>query len=240
MKSISDIDETRRRTLVYLLATGALVSLPGCTTRGSSVRQAMPTPQEMPAGLSMFLLAGEVTVSGTPATLDTRVEAGDLIETGPGGEAIFVFGKDAFLLRADSRLRLPSSRAAGATYGLVQGKALSVFASRQTQISTPSAVISIRGTGVYVEVEPARSYVCLCYGAATLATADGQADEDLETEHHDAPRYILDDPRARNRIERAPFKNHDDQELLMIETLVGRTTPYVVPKGLPRTRSRYL
>ncbi|MDZ7684735.1 MAG: hypothetical protein U5O39_06780 [Gammaproteobacteria bacterium] len=240
MKGISDIDETRRRVLLYLLTTGAFAALPGCASRGLSGRQAMAMPQEMPPGVSMFLLDGDVTVSGKSATLDSSVEAGDLIETGPNAEVIFVFGKDAFLLRANSRLRIPSSMSSGGTYGLERGKALSALASRHTQISTPSAVISIRGTGVYVEVEPTLSYVCLCYGAANLATADGQADEDLESEHHDAPKYILDDSTARNRIQDAPFKNHDDQELLMIETLVGRSTPYVVPQGLPRTRSRYL
>ena len=37
----------------------------------------------------------------------------------------------------------------------------------------------------------------------------------------------------------APFKDHDDEELLLKETLVGRTTPYVVPKSLNRFRRRY-
>lgn len=192
----------------------------------------------MPAGKSIFSIGGAVTVNGIPATLDTPVESGDVVETGPDAETIFVVDKDAFLLRADSRLRVPGSAQPG--YGLERGKALSVFARKQTRIVTPSAVISIRGTGVYVEVEPTLSYVCLCYGAANLATSDLQQDEDLETEHHDSPRYILADRNARNRIQDAPFKNHTDEELLLIETLTGRTTPYLVPKGLPKTRRRYI
>ncbi len=239
---ITDIDEARRRFLVYLLSTGAFASVGGCSsTATSGVRQAMPVPEEMPAGKSMFLLQGDVSVNTASATLDTLVSLGDVVETGEDSEAVFVFEKDAFLLRANSRIRVPSTMATGGSYGLERGKALSVFASRRTEIRTPSAVISIRGTGVYVEVEPALSYVCLCYGAANLATSDDPAiNEDLETEHHDAPKYILADPNASNRIQAAPFKNHDDQELLMIETLVGRSTPYVVPQGPARTRGRYL
>ncbi len=238
--SISDIDESRRQFLVYLLASGAFSALPGCATTpaGTGVRQAMAMPDAMPAGKSMFLLAGDVAVNQVTADLDTPIRPGDVIETGEEAEAVFVVDKDAFLLRGGSRMRVPSASTPG--YGLERGKALSVFAKRQTRIQTPSAVISIRGTGVYVEVEPDLSYVCLCYGAANLATADQQQDEDLETEHHDAPKYILADQNARNRIQAAPFKNHSDQELLMIETLVGRSTPYVVPEGLPRTRRRYL
>jgi hypothetical protein len=48
--------------------------------------------------------------------------------------------------------------------------------------------------------------------------------------HHDKPLYILADPKATgNNIRRAPFKNHTDQELMLIETLVGRTPPFVFP-----------
>ncbi len=237
--SISDIDESRRQFLVYLLASGAFSLVPGCaSTSAPMMQQLMPMPEPMPEGKSIFSIGGAVTVNGSAATFDTPVEPGDVVETGPDAETIFVVDKDAFLLRADSRIRVPTISQPG--YGLEKGKALSVFAKRQTRIVTPSAIVSIRGTGVYLEVEPERSYVCLCYGAANLATSDLRQDEDLETEHHDAPKYILADQNARNRIQDAPFKNHSDQELLIIETLVGRTTPYTVPKGLPRTRRRYI
>lgn len=224
--------------MLWLLASGALTAVPGCTSTRPGARQAMAAPAEMGEGQSIFRLVGDVSVNQGAADLATQVLPGDVVETGEDAEAIFVVDDDAFLLRANSRMLIPPNATVGYTLG--QGKALGVFASKRTQIRTPSAVISIRGTGVYVEVEPTLSYVCLCYGAANLATADMAQDLDLETEHHDAPKYILADANASNRIEPAPFKNHSDQELLLIETLVGRSTPYVVPQGLPRTRRRYL
>jgi hypothetical protein len=45
---------------------------------------------------------------------------------------------------------------------------LSVFGPEKLTIDTPLATNGIRGTGVYVEITPYRSYVCLCYGQADL------------------------------------------------------------------------
>ncbi|MBD3649286.1 MAG: hypothetical protein HUJ31_17965, partial [Pseudomonadales bacterium] len=59
------------------------------------------------------------------------------------------------------------------------------------------------------------------------------------TRHHDAPRYILADPSAAQRIQPSRFKDHYDDELLLIETLVGRTTPFVVPGGIRRSGRTY-
>jgi hypothetical protein len=82
--------------------------------------------------------------------------------------------------------------------------------------------------------------VCTCYGAADLAAMDDPAvAETVVSSHHDAPRYVLADRSAARRIQPAPFRDHDDQELLLIETLVGRTTPFVVPRRLTRSRAPY-
>jgi len=71
-----------------------------------------------------------------------------------------------------------------------------------------------------------------------LASAqDPTITEEVIAEHHDAPKYIIGGTNP--RIAPAPFKNHADEELLLIETLVGRTTPYMVPQGIPRTRNSY-
>lgn len=238
LRSITDLDESRRRFLIYLLSTGAFATMPGCAS-GPVIHQAMATPGEMPKGKSIFQYAGSIKVNGEPATLATLILPGDVVETEDDSEIIFVVDQDAFLLRSDSQIVIPTNTVGG-SYGLNRGKALSVFASKQTEIRTPTAVISIRGTGVYVESEPELSYVCTCYGVADLSPSDDPSITlTVEAEHHDDPRYILADPHAVNRITPAPFKNHDDQELLLIETLVGRTTPYVVPQGIRRTRGNY-
>jgi hypothetical protein len=235
MNGLSEYDESRRRFLLFLLSTGAIATLPGCAAPGEM-------PSELPAGKSIFKLMGDVRVNGVAATPATLIEPGDTVETGPESFVIFVVQKDSFILRANSKMTLPSRAVAAGVvstaYTLERGKALSVMASRRTNIATPDAVIGIRGTDVYVEAEPGESYVCVCYGSTMLqSTADPRVSEEVITSHHDAPKYITGGTNP--RIMPTPFKNHDDQELLLIETLVGRTTPYVVPQGIPRARTTY-
>ena len=44
------------------------------------------------------------------------------------------------------------------------------------------------------------------------------------------PVYVLANAPAGKSIRPAPFINHTDQELMLVETLVGRTPPFVFPK----------
>jgi len=198
----------------------------------------------MPTGRSIYELDGDVRVNGLPATLQTLIRLGDKVETGEESYVIFAVNKDAFILRSSGMMTFPepvtSPTIKPTAFSLDRGKALSVLASRNTRIATPNAVVGIRGTGVYLETTPELSYVCTCYGVADLATFDDPGiNETIESEHHDAPRYILADTNVKNRIQPAPFINHDDQELLLIETLVGRSPPYSVPKSVTRTRTQY-
>ena len=71
------------------------------------------------------------------------------------------------------------------------------------------------------------TYVCTCYGTTDIATADDpKISEGVVSEHHDAPRYVLAKPDKGRRIVPAPFRNHSDLELMLIESLVGRTPPF--------------
>ena len=85
MTSISNIDESRRQFLLYLLASGALVSATGCSTgtQGSM-------PSAISAGRSIHQLTGDVRVNGTAATIGTVIQAGDSVETFDKSFVIFV------------------------------------------------------------------------------------------------------------------------------------------------------
>jgi len=89
---------------------------------------------------------------------------------------------------------------------------------------TPNATIGIRGTGAYLEAEAARTYFCLCYGTADVATADGKVKDSYSTTHHESPRYLYGDGR-KDAMTAARVVNHTDAELIMLEALVGRTPP---------------
>jgi len=57
-----------------------------------------------------------------------------------------------------------------------------------------------------------------------------ESTETVAAKHHDKPLYILANEKPGQNIRAASFKNHTDQELMLIETLVGRTPPFVFPK----------
>ncbi len=230
MKSKSDdVDPVRRSLLVKLLAAGAFVA-GMARTAGAQVLGKTPAP--LPKGKSIYSLDGRVLVNNQPATIDTIIKATDKIETAEGGRVIFVVGQDAFILRERSRLELGSTgdEFVVDTLRVLSGKLLSVFGKSKHTVRTVTATIGIRGTGLYVESETDQSYVCTCYGVTELQAMDDPAQhETIQSRHHDAPRYILASGASGARIRPAPFKNHTDEELELIEALVGRVPPFVLP-----------
>jgi hypothetical protein len=169
---------------------------------------------------------GDVRVNGEPARTGMDLRAGDLIVTGRLAELLFVTGRDAVLIREGSRVELDGQAGQLLVTGLrvVTGAVLSVFEPEvPKRIRTPTATVGIRGTGVYVESEPGRTYVCTCYGTADLeAAADPQRyRETVTATRHDEPRYIY--ASGESMMARAPVVNHSDGELRLLEQLVGRT-----------------
>ncbi len=178
---------------------------------------------------------GDVRINGTPAQRGMEVGPGDAVTTGRDAELVVVVGRDAFLVRADSRIELSGDAKRQLLSGLrvVSGALLSVFEpGREKSIRTTTAAIGVRGTGVYVELEGSRTYVCTCYGESQLVPVDDPSQaETVRTRHHDQPRYIY--PKGMPRmIEKAPVVNHTDAELVLLESLVGRKVPFD-PKSYP-------
>jgi len=169
-------------------------------------------------------IQGDLKINGKPAEAGTLVRPGDAIVLGNGALATFVVGQDAFLMRENSHAELMGSGLVSVLQ-LITGKLLGVFASGgERRLVTATATIGIRGTGAYVEAEPRRTYFCLCYGAAEVTATMGGARESFSTRHHDSPRYIYGDGRAR-AIAPASVANHTDSELILLESLVGRSPP---------------
>lgn len=216
------IDERRRQWLVRALGAGLF-------TAGSAA-SAQPlgrVPGPLPLGRSIYDLRGRVTIDGRAADERTAIASNAVVETAAGASITFVVGADAFVLREKSRLVLQGEAAGFASFlRVATGALLSVFGRGQKRVETPTATIGIRGTGLYLEADSERSYVCLCYGASELSpTGAPEMSESIVSRHHDAPRYVLG-PSASRRIVPAGFINHGDLELMLLENLVGRSTPF--------------
>ena len=200
-------------------------------------------PGQLPPGRAFYRLVGDVRINGAPATLQSMVRPGDTVTTGERSECVFTVGTQAMILREKSSVTVQAQEAAPESLAVralqvLSGALLSVSRGNQMALRTTTASIGIRGTGFYVEVEPSQTYFCTCYGVTDVAaSADPGSRETIAAKHHDRPVYILGDGARGRRIRNAPFINHTDQELALIEALVGREPPFVFPKdtyGGPR------
>lgn len=244
--------DARRRLLVRALSLGWLAGGAGWSPAALAALFGK-LPGKLPAGRSIFEMKGEVLVNGKPATEKTLITPADKVTTGANSYVIAAVGANSFILRDRSTLDLGGSNPLKQVMRLVSGKFLGVFGrlsgKQSLSLNTPIATIGIRGTGLYAESDPDKTYLCTCYGTTDLAA---QAEYDFEgldakgkkrkeadpvelaqvtAQHHDAPKYILAQPEQGKRITPAPFINHTDLELMTLEALVGRKVPF----GLPAT-----
>jgi hypothetical protein len=252
-KSETRLIGTRRDFLVQALSLGWLAGGAGWSPAALAALFGK-LPGKLPAGKSIFEMKGEVFVNGRRATEQTLITPSDKVTTGANSYVIAAVGANSFILRDRSTLDLGGSNPLKQVMRLVSGKFLGVFGKlagkQQLSLNTPIATIGIRGTGVYAESDPDKTYLCTCYGTTALAA---KADHDFEgldvkgkkkkvdeapvelaqvtAQHHDAPKYILAAPDNGKRITPAPFINHTDLELMTLEALVGRKVPF----GLPAT-----
>lgn len=234
MRNSDEIEDPRRRLLVQALSLGLISAGLPLGARAWSLFG--DKPDQLPEGKSVYRIKGAATVNGKPADESTVIKPGDTLETGEDSEMIMAIGGQAMILREDTRLAIKGPDSSGKStvvsgLRLLSGKLLSVSRNQQMELQTSTATIGIRGTGWYAEAEPDQTYFCTCYGVTDIASSkDPSSQEVVSAAHHDRPLYILgNQPEGRN-IRDAPFINHTDQELALIEALVGREPPFVFPE----------
>ena len=188
----------------------------------------------LPAGVSaaqVKVLQGSVRVNGKKASKTTAIRPGDTVETAQGAHVAFVIGEDAFLLRSDSKFMLEHNASGKALVfsglRLLSGGLLAVFGPGARRIETPTATAGIRGTGVYLEASAEQTYFCTCYGVVELRDRAGVERKTVVSGYHTA-NMIFANPAERGKMADAEVKDHTDEELIMLERLVGRTSPIVL------------
>jgi hypothetical protein len=132
---------------------------------------------EFPSG--MHTIKGDVKINGVTAQVGAAVKPGDVVTTGRASMAIFVIERDVYLVRENTRVALGTQTAEALKLGIadvlriLNGKMLSVFGRGKKRLEMPTAIAGVRGSGVYVESDAQRTYLCMCYGTADIsATAD--------------------------------------------------------------------
>ena len=176
-------------------------------------------------------MRGEVKINGSPVEQGFTVSPGDTVTTGKGGMVIFVHEQSVYRIGGNTRFTLTTENDGGGTKSILKiarGKVLSVFRGGRKQVRTPTAVIGVRGSGIYAEAEPERTYFCTCYGISEISARGGGERETVKAKHHDQPRFIHA-PGSGKRIVKAPMLNHTDKDLIFIESLAGRKPPFWDP-----------
>lgn len=226
--------EPGRRMLLQGLGAGLLtLMLPAVR----AVAATFIPPPPLPAGKSVYRLRGKAWVNGKPVHAGTRIAPNDTVKTGHNSELVFVVGNQAMILRGRSHLVIEPRE--GSDIGslligglrLFAGKLMSVSRNKGMRIATPSATIGIRGTGVYLEAGPDKTYFCTCYGEVDVeANYDGASKQTVRSNHHDMPLHIYRNGPPGQCIvhaDRLGSPNHTDDELLLAEALVGRVPPFI-------------
>lgn len=213
----------RRRELMRWAATLGAAGASGWMSRALAAGDTPPTP-----GINR--LEGSATVNGKPAKVGMPVNMGDRVVTGPQSQAVVVMRSDAFLMRAQTTVEVRGRDGTLTDMAVAGGKVLTVFSKKPVAIKAASTSIGIRGTGAYIEVLPEEVYFCLCYGEAVLE-APGVAPRTVKTKHHEEPLLVRE-----GRVVPGPFRDHRDEELVMLEALVGREPPFMKGGAYPANR----
>jgi hypothetical protein len=202
-----------RRQFLTLSASATLLGLMPTLCYANSIRE----------------MLGKVWVNTIPATLETPIKPGDTVKTGANSKITFVIGDDVYQLGARSTLRLrynPDNPFVNALR-LVSGTLMGVFGKGHGNriLQGPTATMGIRGTGLFLQVTDLDTYFCTCYGQTEIIT-NSQTKRQLQfvnANYHIAYSisHDINNPHVASDI----MKNHTDEDLYHLESLVGRQPP---------------
>lgn len=233
MKKVNNIKGISRRKL---LAYAPVVSFFAFLSMGISPARLFAMSRR-PGFNGFYLIKGKVLLNGQKAMKGDLIKAGDKVVTGEKSKAIIVSGHSAFLVRDNSEIEFPKPLSEEVKdkvireINILKGKLLSVFGKGKRQITTSTAVIGVRGTGIYIESLEKSTYVCTCYGIVDIASKDQpELTQTVNATHHDKPLFVKSKTKG-DPFEKAGMMNHSDSELIELESLVGRQPPFYDPNN---------
>jgi hypothetical protein len=214
---------------------------------GAALGAAMLLPVPVRAA-QIYSMSGKVRVNGRPARTTTPIKPGDHLTTGPGAKVVFIVGTDAFLLHADSDVKLEAPKDAASKliggFRMLTGALLAVFDHGPRRLQTPMMTIGIRGTGVYLEASAQMTTLCTCYGDVEvwnnksgerrriisgyhtpIVAHERELASDMMPMEPMEPMAAGHDMEAAHGMKEDMGMGHSDGELIMLEKLVGRVSP---------------
>jgi hypothetical protein len=182
-------------------------------------------------------LKGDIKVNGKAISENVQIQANDVITTGENSQIIFIVEKDVYRLGSNAKLEVQGTNKLIDSMRLVTGGLMSVFEKgSRRELQTTSATIGIRGTGFYCVVEEEKTYFCTCYGSTEVNTSEGE--RIIQATHHKP--YFIDNKTGEFSLPPHDLKNHTDEELIYLESLVNRQPPNHLWKVLNKPHNNLL
>ena len=174
---------------------------------------------------TVYDLKGQLQLNKAPAIIGQEVKAGDTLTTGSNGRATILFQGDAYHLKENTTFVLPNDF--GAKSSVVGGAVLAAFTpGKPKKIGVgDKTVLSIRGTGVFIEVGPENIDFCLCYGQANLSSDKSDVDIVTDTKFH-KDFTILPSGEIRPTFWYERRMSHSSRQNIELEKIVGRPSPF--------------
>lgn len=205
----------------------ASMSRRGFLSLGAAAGTALLLPNAH-AAQNINELGGTVFVNRRRASLATAINPGDQVTVAHGGHLVFTIGEDVYRLRGGSSMQLESdSNFVVSALRILTGGLLATFGKGEKTIHTRMATIGIRGTGIYIDNEPSKTYFCTCYGETELRVP-GVMNQTFTAEHHNAVMLYTPQGKRPELHQMAGFEGHTDDELRTNESYVGRSVPFSV------------
>ncbi|MDX8387618.1 MAG: FecR domain-containing protein [Ghiorsea sp.] len=156
-------------------------------------------------------------------TKNASVGFGDEVLTGSYGRIGIRLDDNAYRIGSRSRLKLPKEKR-GFTLNLFFGSVLAVFRhDTQKTIRTPTAVLGVRGTGIYLSVGNKETYLCTCYGDIDFVDHENENNTaHIHAKHHNA---ITFNHGSGVFSVSQPLLNHISGDLYNLEAIAGRVSP---------------
>ncbi|MFT5836379.1 MAG: hypothetical protein ACI9RG_001285 [Sulfurimonas sp.] len=162
--------------------------------------------------------SGEVFVNGKVLNKTTKIKHGDTIETKSNSSIRFNVANEAFSAKSNTKFKL-EKLGNKKILNVFNGGVMAVFGKGNHGVVTPNMTAGIRGTGTYTLVKDGKTYFCTCYGHTEVG-AHGET-KNLKATHHNMVWITKDKIKNTKSME-----NHSDDELRILEKMVGRTVPF--------------
>lgn len=172
-------------------------------------------------------IKGKVQVNRKDVIAGSNLTPGDTVSTAENSSAVLLFGGDSYFLKQSTTFVLPNENLQDNSSSLVSGAVLASFLPgkpRRMQINQKSNLV-VRGTGVYVGIEPEMTEFCLCYGEVDLYSDKSNVHINTESKFH-KDFVILGDGEIRPAFWYERRLTHTSRQNIELEKIAGRPSPF--------------